>query len=495
MKTTSFASVAALLACQVQDSAVAKRIALESNQGSWTYRELAERVGRVVGALHSRGLARGDRVGLLVERGLDAIAGLFGVMAAGGAVCPLEPRLAAADLASRLDSAGIDWLLTDRSNAAKARELARPHTLALEDALDAAVAEFAALAPDDDALMLFTSGSTGRPKAVLLTHGNLLANAHGVVRRTAVTASDRLLHAMPLFHTNGVNNQLIVPFSQGATVSLVERFRAESFFDEVARWRPTYITGVPTMYSRLLAFRPPVDAMRGLRFARCGAAPLADDVHRKVEAHLGVPLVVSYGLSEATCTSTMNPPHARRFGTVGTALHDQRVRILAPGSDDELASGREGEICIAGPVVMKAYVPEQPPGDGPGLLRGWLRTGDLGRMDADGYLSITGRLKDIIIRGGENLSPGLIEAALAAHRSVKACSVIGTPDADLGEVPIAFVVMQDGHRFDENSLKGQVEQRLSRVHVPARVVDVDVLPENAIGKVDRKVLKALASTL
>jgi len=160
-----------------------------------------------------------------------------------------------------------------------------------------------------------------------------------------------------------------------------------------------------------------------------------------------------------------------------------------------VAAGQEGEICIAGPAVMKAYVPEQAGADGPGLVRGWLRTGDLGRLDAHGYLAITGRLKDIIIRGGENLSPGLIESALAAHPTVRTCAVVGAPDADLGEVPVAFVVMREGQSLDEISLKGEVERRLSRVHVPARLMALESLPENAIGKVDRKALKALAATL
>jgi acyl-CoA synthetase (AMP-forming)/AMP-acid ligase II len=493
--TTTFGSVSDLLAQQAREGTFGRRIAIESPAGAWSYRELHEKARRVAGALRARGLRRGDRVALLVDRHLAAVAGLFGVMAAGGTVCPLEPKLAASDLALRLKRAGVEWLLADRGHATKAREIDLRHTLGLEEALLVAPCAAADLQPDDDALMLFTSGSTGAPKAVLLTHANLLANADGVAERTGVTPEDRLLHAMPIFHTNGVNNQLIVPFSRGACVSFIERFRAETFFEEMVRWHPTYITGVPTMYSRLLAHTPPPAALRTLRFARCGAAPLSQELHRRIEAHLDVPLVVSYGLSEATCTSTMNPPQRCRVGTVGTALDGQRVVVLQPGSDQPLGPGQEGEICIAGAAVMKGYLPEQPAADGPGLVHGWLRTGDLGRLDADGYLSITGRLKDIIIRGGENLSPGLIESALAAHASVKACSVVGAPDADLGEVPVAFVVAQPGHRLDERSLKGEVEQRLSRIHVPARVIGLDALPENAIGKVDRKALMALASTI
>ena len=488
-------SVPDLIARTAHDRAYAERIALQSTAATWSYSELAERISRVAGALRARGLRRGDRVALLAGRSVEAVAALFGIMAAGGAVCPLEPRLSASDLATRLASAEIHWLLTEKIYASKASQLAPAHTVGLEDALAATSVAPTDLAPDDDALMLFTSGSTGAPKAVLLSHGNLLVNAEGVAERTVVTAEDRLLHAMPLFHTNGINNQLIVPFSRGASVALVERFHAESFFDEITRWQPTYITGVPTMFSRLLAFAPTREALKKLRFARCGAAPLSEDLHRRIEAHLGIPLVVSYGLSEATCTSTMNPLQECRMGTVGTALPDQQIAIWAPGSEEYVQVGHEGEICIAGGAVMKGYVPPQATTDGPGIVHGWLRTGDLGRLDAGGYLSITGRLKDIIIRGGENLSPGLIEAAVGAHASIRACSVVAAPDADLGEVPAAFVVLREGHALDEQSLKAEVERRLSRVHVPARVIALPSLPENAIGKVDRKALKALATSL
>jgi acyl-CoA synthetase (AMP-forming)/AMP-acid ligase II len=479
----------------MRDRELAKRTALESQSATWSYSELASRVARVAGALRARGLRRGNRVALLAARNVNTVAGIFGVMAAGGVVCPVEPRLGAADLAARLASAEIDWLLADREYSSKATEVGASNTLLLEHALDAQPnVTYAELSSGDDALMLFTSGSTGAPKAVLLTHGNLLANAEGVAERTGVNPADRLLHAMPLFHTNGINNQLIVPFARGATVSVLEHFRADSFFAEIARWRPTYITGVPTMYSRLLAFTPSPEVRR-LRFARCGAAPLSEELHRRIEAHLGVPLVTSYGLSEATCTSVMNPPNACRVGTVGPALQGQLVEIREPGSDRPLCAGQDGEICISGATVMKGYVPEQAAADGPGIVRGWLRTGDLGRFDSDGYLSITGRLKDIIIRGGENLSPGLIESALAAHPAVRSCAVVGAPDADLGEVPIAFVVARERGPLDERALRDQVEQRLSRIHVPARFVTLVALPENAIGKIDRKALQVLATQL
>src|SRR6185436_19215444 len=286
---------------------------------------------------------------------------------------------------------------------------------------------------------------------------------------------------MPLYHTNGVNNQLVVPLIAGASVALVERFRAEEIEDQVARYQPTYMTGVPTMYARIIPHLKEPAKRKSLRFLRCGSAPITVELHRQIETAFDVPLVISYGLSEATCTSTMNPPDARRIGSVGTVLRGQDVRLFRPGTTEEVAAGGEGEICISGPCLMRGYIgagAEQP------IRDGWLRSGDLGRFDPDGFLSITGRIKDVIIRGGENLSPQLIEGILAEHPAVCACCVVGGPHADLGEVPIAFVSVREGAAVGEVELKALVGEKLSRIYVPDQVRFVEALPENSVGKVD-----------
>jgi len=295
---------------------------------------------------------------------------------------------------------------------------------------------------------------------------------------------------MPLHHTNGINNQLVAPFFAGASVALIDRFRAEEVEAQIGEFEATYMTGVPTMYARVLPHLADRVRRASLRFLRCGSAPITTELHRQIEHAFGVPLVVSYGLSEATCTSTMNPPHARRVGTVGTVLREQRVALMRPGTLTEVAPLAEGEICISGPCLMKGYVgagAEQP------VQKGWLRTGDLGRFDADGYLSITGRIKDVIIRGGENLSPQLIEGVIAEHRGVRACCVVGGPHADLGEVPVAFVTLRAGARVDEGEVKALVAARLSRMYVPHSVRFVESLPETSVGKIDRKALRSRLS--
>lgn len=482
-----------LVLAAARDPSIRARQALWTEERCLDYAQLEDAVARSAGLLLGNGLKRGERVGLLAGRTAASASAVLGVMAAGGAICVLDERLPAAELQARLQSAGIGWLLADAEHFPLATAVKPRAMLRLEDAAQASPHLIEDLRLDDDALLVLTSGSTGHPKAVLLTHGNLLSNARGVVERTDITPADRVLHNMPMHHTNGVNNQLIVPWACGATVVMLDHFRAETFFAEVHRHRPTYFTGVATHFSRLLAFTPPPGSLSSVRFARGGAAPLNAELHRKIEAHLGMPLVMSYGLSEGTCTCTMNPPAARKVGTVGTALYGQRVAIFAPGKEAPVATNAEGEICIAGPSVMKGYVPADVHADGPSIRHGWLRTGDLGQLDADGYLTVTGRLKDIIIRGGENLSPGRIEEVLTAHTAVRACCVVGAPDADLGEVPVAFVTTNSGQSIPERDLKDQVASRLPPSWVPTRVTVLEALPENRVGKIDRQALKKLAA--
>ena len=490
MHAHTAASLSDALRHALATHAAAGRTAFDGPGGPVSYAELAERIARAAGGARDWGLARGEPVGLLVPRNVDAVSLFFGLMQAGGCPCVIEPRLQAAEVAARLAGVGIRRLVVAGS------ELAEPvadgawgaqvNVCAPERLLDGRPHAGAPLARDDSAMMQFTSGSTGRPKAVLLTHGNLLANARGVLAHTGVTPEDRLLHVMPLYHTNGINNQLVVPLLAGATIVLIERFKAEQAAAQIAQYRATYMTGVPTMYSRMLPHVGDRTRLKTLRFLRCGSAPITPTLHEQIEAAFGVPLVVSYGLSEATCTSTMNPPHARRIGTIGTVLAGQQVKLLHAGSTEEVAPGSDGEICISGPCLMKGYVgadAEQPVRDG------WLRTGDLGRFDADGYLRITGRLKDVIIRGGENIAPQAIESVLGTHPAVRACCVVGGPHADLGEVPVAFVVLREDGGATPEELQALVEDRLSRMYVPAEVRFEAALPENAVGKVDRKALK------
>jgi acyl-CoA synthetase (AMP-forming)/AMP-acid ligase II len=471
---------------------VQDRCALTDGERSLSYASLAQETGAIAANLSGREARAGEAIAVMMTRSLDAVALLLAAIRAGLCPCVLEPKLAAEEVSARLAETNTRFVVYDADHATLVDQLALPDgCVALEFAR---LTEASYFPPADidaacPALLLFTSGSTGRPKAVQLTQAALLNNALGVIEASALSHADRLLHVMPVYHTNGVNNQLFAPLLAGSTVVFCPRFRAEDMPALMTRFAPTIITGVPTMYSRMLAQHFDAATLASLRMARCGSAPITEALHREVEAKLGCPLIVSYGLSEATCTSALNPPDARRVGSVGRVLPGQTVQLRAADGAMTAAPDVEGEICIGGPNLMTGYL-----GADDATARtvsdGWLRTGDLGRFDADGYLYVTGRIKDVIIRGGENLSPLLIESVIVAQEDVAACCVVGRADRDLGEVPVAFVVPKDLTAMDAARVQHAVRERLSRIYVPHEVVFVESLPETAVGKVDRKTLAA-----
>ncbi|MGE0804626.1 MAG: class I adenylate-forming enzyme family protein [Burkholderiaceae bacterium] len=474
------------------------RVALSSPHGELGRTALADAIAAVAARISDARVPRQAVVGVLSARKDLAACALLGAMQAGVIAWPIDARTSPDELFTRMRALGVCWLLADPAAAAALRGAGCPIPGTLIEVGAGGSGETyldEATQPDDGALLLLTSGSTGEPKGIVLSHRNLLANAFGVAEHTGIDANDRLLHVMPIHHTNGINNQLITPLLCGAAVALMDSFSVSRFFEQVQAYRPSYVTGVPTMYMRLLAQPVPAGAMRTLRFARCGSAPISEDQHRAVEAHLGVPLIVSYGLSEATCTSTMNPVDARRIGSVGTVLAGQRVMIMQPGSDAELPAGAEGEVCIGGPCVMRGYVGADDRSPRGVTAAGVLRTGDLGRFDADGYLFVTGRIKDVIIRGGENLSPQLIESAVRSHPQILACAVVGAPDDDLGEVPVAFIVGREAQAIDPATLEAHVAERLHPRLRPAAFVPLPALPENGVGKIDLPRLRAMARGL
>lgn len=467
------------------------RVALISNDTMLTYGELAERVESLADSLLAHGIEPGETVALSMARTGDSVVVLLAVLFAGGCVCPMESRLSAEEVARRLGRLRCRWAITDEAMASQFASVPEDcsviERVRLQDNRSSMAFEVA-VTPEMPALTLFTSGSTGDPKALQLTHRALEGNAYGVAQHTGLSTADRLLHIMPIYHTNGLNNQLFAPLLSGSSIAFAPRFRAENMPELMDRYRPTIVTGVPTMYSRMLAYEFSADAKQNLRMIRCGSAPISVDLHERIESAFGCPVVVSYGLSEATCTSTMNPPGSRRIGTVGKVLPGQTVELLHPDRDVPVGAGQEGEISIAGPSLMSGYLDAQGRPDPSDIASGWFRSGDLGRFDGDGYLTITGRLKDVIIRGGENIAPELIEHVIASDPTVESCCVVGRPDEDLGEVPVAFVVACGGEVVDQEHLIELVAERLSRPYKPSSIYLVNALPENGIGKVDRKAL-------
>jgi long-chain acyl-CoA synthetase len=348
--------------------------------------------------------------------------------------------------------------------------------------------------PDCPAVLCYTSGTSGQAKGVQLSHRNILANARQVLDRTGLRSEDRLLVIMPIFHANGLCNQVVVPFLAGASIVLRQRFVLEEFWPAVAQFRPTYFTAVPTILSRLLEGPvPPPQAQRSsLRFVRTGAAPLSIEVQQRFEERFGLPVIVSYGLTEATCTVTMNPPTLkdRRLGSVGMALEGVNVLVLGPDGTEQPV-GTVGEIVTQGPSVMLGYL-GLPKETAEAIPDGWLRTGDLGYLDKDGYLFLSDRKKDLIIRGGENISPREVEEALYAHATVAEAAVLGLPDPAYGEQVVAFVVLREQLQSPADvveELLAHCRVRLARFKVPAHIEVLHDLPKNAVGKIAKRELR------
>ena len=298
---------------------------------------------------------------------------------------------------------------------------------------------------------------------------------------------------LPLFHVNGIVVSVLSPLLAGGRGTVAGRFDPRTFFGLVENYRPTYFSAVPTIYAMLQALPRDVEPdTSSLQFAICGAAPMPPGLITKFEARYGVPIIEGYGLSEATCASTTNPRNGvRKPGTVGIALPGQRVAIRAPDGS-VVTDGSPGEVAIQGPTVMQGYL-NQPEQTAETLVDGWLRTGDVGILDADGYLTLVDRAKDMIIRGGENIYPKEIEAALYGHPEIHEAAVVGRPDAVYGQVPVAFVALKPESSASVEQLAAHLEVSLAKYKRP-KIIVVESIPKNAIGKIDKPTLRRQLGT-
>jgi acyl-CoA synthetase (AMP-forming)/AMP-acid ligase II len=346
----------------------------------------------------------------------------------------------------------------------------------------------------DLALLIYTSGTTGRPKGVMLGHGNVVAMAAIWIDWLKVTAADRCLLILPLFHVNGIMISVVGPLLAGASVAIGPRFDAETFWDVVERERPTYFSAVPTVLNALTAlpssYRPDTSS---LRFVGCGAAPASAELLGTFEERYRVAVIEGYGLSECTVAATINPPDGpRKPGTVGPPLPGLEVAVVDPAGSP-VPGGTPGEVVIQGPTVMRGYLgrPEETERT---LRGGWLRSGDVGYLDDDGYLVLTDRIKDLVIWAGENISPKEIEDVLFTHPAVLEASVVGRPHPTYGEEPVAFVVLRRGEACDAATLAEHCRARLAKFKVPREIRFEPSLPTNPVGKVMKGPLRELLRT-
>jgi acyl-CoA synthetase (AMP-forming)/AMP-acid ligase II/thioesterase domain-containing protein len=464
-----------------------------------TYATLAEQVARVVGSLRARGVEADHRVALLVETGPEAATGFLGI--ASTAICaPLNPSFRESELDFALHDLRARALVVSATLDTPARDVARRHGVEVVElevrpgdsagvfALAGAEPESSVseARPEDVALLLHTSGTTARPKLVPLPHRQLVASARNVRESLGLREDDRCLNVMPLFHIHGLVAALLASLDARGSVICTPGFHQLQIFEWLREHDPTWTTAVPTMLQGALERMrrdPTLVVDHGLRFVRSSSAPLPVAVLEGLERALGVPVVEAYGMTEAAHQMASNPiSGTRKPGSVGVPAGPEVTVLREDGSVAD--QGDVGEIAVRGSNVFAGYE-ANPEANAESFTNGWFRTGDLGRLDRDGYLFLVGRSKEIINRAGEKISPLEVDDVLLRHAAVEQAATFGVPDARLGEEVAAAVVVREGHSADERALQDFVAQTVAPFKVPRRIAIVPEIPRTATGKVQR----------
>lgn len=455
--------------------------------------------------LNALGLGRNDRVAIVLDNGPE-MATCFMACASGVASAPLNPAYRADEFEFYLSDLNAKALIVSRGSASPSVEVALKLGVPVIDLVSdpAEPAGSFTLEPreqrattpsanggyaqaDDVSMVLHTSGTTSRPKIVPLSQGNLAASATHIARTLQFTARDCGLNIMPLFHIHGLIAGVLAPLSAGSQVFCTPGFNALKFFAWMDEAKPTWYTAVPTMHQAILSRaskNADVIARHPLRFLRSSSSSIPPQVIRELEEVFKAPLIEAYGMTEATHQMCSNPlpPAVRKPGTVGQAAGPEVAIMAEDGS--LLPRGETGEIVIRGPNVTAGYE-SNPKANAEAFVDGWFRTGDQGVMDADGYVSITGRLKEIINRGGEKISPREVDEILMDHPAVAQVVCFGMPHPKLGEEVAAVVVLREGHEATERELQEFVAQRAADFKVPKKVLFMAEIPKGATGKLQR----------
>jgi acyl-CoA synthetase (AMP-forming)/AMP-acid ligase II len=446
------------------------------------------RVQATAAMLRAAGVGPGDVTATMLTNRVELVIVMFATWRVGAALTPINPSLTAGEAAFQVEDSGARVLVHEGAALDIAGvTMIDVTTLPVTPIGGDSVVE---TAPDALALLIYTSGTTGKPKGVMLDHANLTAMVTMIATALDVTAADHCLLILPLFHVNGILVSVLSPLAAGGCTTVTGRFSPSTFFDTVEAVRPTYFSAVPAIYAMLSALPDDVDPdTSSVRFAVCGAAPMPAELIARFEQRYGTTIVEGYGLSECTCAATINPIDGRRKpGTVGLPLPGQEVAVL--DSDGRPTTRGRGEVIVRGANVMRGYL-NKPEETASTLEDGWLHTGDVGYFDADGYLVLVDRVKDMIIRGGENIYPKEIENVLYTHPAVLEAAVVGRPHSVLGEEPVAFVALRTPGSLAPEEMVELCSTSLARFKVPRDVIILDALPKNHVGKIAKPQLREL----
>ena len=469
------------------------------------YAALRTLVDRTLASLNALGVGRNDRVAIVLANGPE-MATCYLACAAGTTSAPLNPGYRADEFEFYLSDLNAKVLIVEQASTSPAIEVARKLGVRIVDLVadaGAAAGDFRLVAreagaphtatlggyaePGDVGMVLHTSGTTSRPKIVPLSVANLCASAAHIRGTLQFTATDIGLNIMPLFHIHGLIAGVLAPVSAGSQVFCTPGFNALKFFAWMDEAKPSWYTAVPTMHQAIVQRakgNADVIARNPLRFLRSSSSSMPPQVIRELEAIFNAPLIESYGMTEATHQMASNPlpPLSRKPGSVGLAAGPE-VAIMGENGT-LLAAGEIGEIVIRGPNVTAGYE-NNPQANEEGFLAGWFRTGDQGSQDADGYLSLTGRLKEIINRGGEKVSPREVDEILMDHPAVAQTVCFGMPHPKLGEEVAAVVVLKEGAVATEREIQEFVAKRAADYKVPKKILFMDEIPKGATGKLQR----------
>ncbi|WP_234685757.1 non-ribosomal peptide synthetase [Bradyrhizobium monzae] len=506
-ETNAFAHIGGLLAFHARTMPAAPAL-LAPGRPPLTYGALGAGIAHLVQTLRELGIAPVDRMAVALPRGADSALALIAV-ASSCACVPVNPDLTADELQRYFSEMKLTALVTRADMNSPSRDVARALDIAVIDFVpgpetDLGGCEFigptigpantsGAAGAEDDAFILLTSGTAARPKMVPLTHRNVCLSAQNAGRVLSLTSQDRLLNALPLFHAHGLISGLLTALAAGSSVIVTGGFDAPSFFGWVRDLRPTWYTAVPTIHRALLTAaeaNPERARASSLRVIRSASSSLAPAILNGLETMFGVPVLETYGMTEAASQIAANPFELRKIGSVGRAAGPEIAIMDETGR--ALANGERGEIMLRGPNMSRGYYNDEAATQA-AFRDGWFRTGDLGYLDADGYLFIVGRIKDVINRGGQKVSPLEVEEVLLAHPAVLEAGVFAIPHAKLGENVAAVVVLRANSEATSDQLRQFARKRLAAYKVPSLIRNVTALPKGASGKVKRNALADLIS--
>ncbi len=484
----------------------AGHVALISRGRQTTYGSLREQVADARSRLSRLGVGSGDRVALLIGNNRHFVVSYLAVLGLGAVAVPLNPTSPANEIERELVAVGALAAVVGPTGAPSWRNIERDKVPSLEHVIvtegelagavllddlptgdDVAVVEVSA---DDIAVLIFTSGTAGAPRAAMLSHANLLANIAQAndVGAGGMIADDVVYGVLPMFHIFGLNVVLGISLSAGATVVLVQRFDPSTALETIVKWGITVVPGAPPMWVSFSMFDDaPRDAFATVRNASTGAAKMPEEATRRLLERFGVELAEGYGLTEASPIVTSSRSGEIRIGSVGRVLDGVEVRIVDESGDDVLL-GDAGEIWVRGPNVFRGYLGEPEHTERVLTADGWLRTGDVAITDADGYLYLIDRAKDLIIVSGFNVYPKEVEDVLMDYPGVVEVGVIAVPHPHTGEAVKAFVVAAEGVHLDEDALIDHCLVELARYKCPSKILFVDQLPRNVSGKLLRREL-------